>query len=441
MTQRFSFPQMKEFKLANGLNVILIPENRQEGVVAALQMPFGRFADKRMYEGCAELCLGWMQKGTEELSFEEFSDLFEQHGATIFSEVGEEHTMVGVKMLSRFKEKLFSHFWDMITRPRFESRELTRIQQEMITALRAEAADPGTIANRHFFNELAGSGHPAGRFHTVQSFKKIDASQVKLFYDEQVIPRDSILIIAGDISYEWFEAECRKMVEKWTSIRARIPCEALPAETRTSSIRFIEKNDLTQVSLLIGQSAPGELDPLRNKIALANYVFGAGNFSSRLMTRIRSSAGKTYGVASHIAAERRFGAISIATSTQNRFLEEVVSSILREYKLFCKEGITQAELDKAKRFAIGNMAFQLEGLTNIVEKLLWLRYYKRKNSYIETFDQMIEAITLMEVNEAIRNTFDPGKLIMVAVGKKTEIFQQLSTFGTPERYHFKEKIS
>lgn len=432
---------MKEFDLANGLKVILIPENRQEGVVVTLQMPFGRFADKPMHEGCTELCLGWMQKGTEELTFEEFSDIFEQHGATIFSEVGEEHTMVGVKMLSRFKEKLFPHFWSMITRPRFESRELNRIQQEMITALRAEAADPGTIANRHFFNELAGSDHPAGRFHTVKSFKNIDATLVKVFYNEHVIPQNSILIIAGDISYTWFDDECRMMVEKWTSIRERIPCEAQPVENRTSSIRFIEKNDLTQVSLLIGQSAPGELDPLRNKIALANYVFGAGNFSSRLMTRIRSSAGKTYGVASHVAAERRFGAISIATSTQNRFLEEVVSNILREYNLFCNEGITQEELDKAKRFAVGNMAFQLEGLTNIVEKLLWLRYYKRDNSYIESFDEMIETITLTEVNKAIRHTFDDGKLIVVAVGKKKEIFSQLSSFGTPMTYHFKEKIS
>ena len=440
MSQKFTFPEMKEFEIENGLKAILIPDNRQEGVVAALQMPFGRFADTKQYEGCTELCIGWMQKGTEELPFEKFSDVFEERGATVFAEVGEEHTMLGVKMLSRFKDELFPHFWSMITKPAFDKRELSRIQQEMITALRAEAVDPGTIANRHFFKELAGDEHPAGRFHTVASFKKMHADLVSDFYREYVLPQGSILIIAGDISYEWFDEQCRKMVEAWKSNNQRKPCEANPAQNRASAIRFIEKNDLTQVSLLLGQAAPGELDPKRNRIALANYVFGAGNFSSRLMTRIRSTAGKTYGVSSHITAERLFGAITISTSTQNRFLKEVLGDLISEFNSFCKNGITQEELDKAKRFAIGNMAFQLEGLTNVVEKILWLRYYQRDNFYIESFDTIINGISLSDVNDAIRETFDPEKLIIVAVGKKTEILSQLREFGSPVAYHFKEKL-
>jgi len=348
--------------------------------------------------------------------------------------------MIGVKMLSRFLEALFPCFWEMVTMPGFDDRELARVQQEMATALRAETVDPGTIATRHFFHELAGSGHPAGRHPTVQSIRRVRRREVLTFYDSNVVPAEGILVVAGDFAPAVFTRLFRRAVAQWQPSGKRMPCDALPAEHAGAAVRCIEKNDLTQVSLVIGQSAPGELDERRNNIALANYVLGAGNFSSRLMARIRSAAGKTYGIASHIAAERRFGALTIATSTQNRQLEEVLHAILHEFRLFCEQGITAEELEKAKRFAIGNMAFQLEGIMNLVEKMLWLRFYRRTPAYIENFNDMIRAITRESINESVRSCFDPGKLIIIGVGKKTEILSQLSKFGIPKVFHYKERL-
>ncbi|MBN1307243.1 MAG: insulinase family protein [Chitinispirillaceae bacterium] len=440
MAKLFSFPSFEEYELENGLHCLLIPDHAQEGLVIALQLPFGRFADPQGQEGCADICIGVMQKGTATKRFEQFSDEFEQRGATLFAEIGEEQTMIGVKMLSRFKEVLFPCFWEMVTEPRFDERELARVQQEMATALRAETIDPGAIAHRHFFNELAGPGHPAGRHHTVRSIRRIRREQVIAFYDAHVVPEDCTLVIAGDFEPEWFARQCRETAAHWRACARRLPCEAPPAEHPGKAVRFVEKNDLTQISLVVGQSAPGEFDERRNRIALANYVLGAGNFSSRLMTRIRSGAGKTYGIVSHIAAERRFGALSIATSTQNRQLEEVLSALLHEFGLFYSDGITADELEKAKRFAIGNMAFQLEGITNLVEKILWLRFYRHTVEYIERFDEMIRAITIESVNDAIRSCFDPEKLIIVGVGKRSEVLSQLSRFGTPKRFHYKERL-
>jgi zinc protease len=440
MTKLFTFPSYEEHTFDNGLHCILIPDHEQEGMVAALQLPFGRFADSKGAEGCAELCVGLMQKGTRSKPFEQFSDEFEQQGAVLFSETGEEQTMIGVRMLSSLKEKLFPNFWEMIVAPRFDEKELSRLQQELITALRAESVDPGSIANRHFFHELAGGGHPAGRHHTAESIRKINQAAILKFYAEQFVPEGCTLVVAGDFKTDWFLREFGPLLSQWQGAPRQTLCEAPAASAPHKAVRFIEKNDLTQVSLMVGQGAPGELDPQRTPVALANYVFGAGNFSSRLMTRVRSSAGKTYGIVSHIMAERRFGALTIATSTQNRQLDEVLGAILNEFRHFCAEGITAHEFENAKRFAIGNMAFQLEGITNLVEKMLWLRFYRRPVDYIERFDAMINAITLDTVNAAVRTCFDPEKLIIIGVGRKTEVVSQLARYGTPRQFHYKERL-
>jgi zinc protease len=184
----------------------------------------------------------------------------------------------------------------------------------------------------------------------------------------------------------------------------------------------------------------GEFSPDRNNIALANYVFGAGNFSSRLMTRIRSKVGRTYGISSQVAAERFFGAFTISTSTQNGQLALMVDAILEEFRDFCKNGITEDELEKAKRFAIGNMAFQLEGIGNVAEKLLWLRFYDYLNSFVEQFDQMINKITIDSVNASIKSLYSPEKLIVIAVGKKSEIADQLKKIGNFTPFHFRDKV-
>jgi zinc protease len=121
-------------------------------------------------------------------------------------------------------------------------------------------------------------------------------------------------------------------------------------------------------------------------------------------------------------------------------LQGVLKSIIEEYRRFCNEGVTADELEKAKQFAIGNMAFQLEGIGNVVDKILWLHFYGRPNSYIERFGEIISAIDIAEVNGAIRKYLSPENLIIVAVGKKDEIREQLGTFGAVREFNYRDKL-
>ena len=440
MTFNYTFPRVDEFVLQTGLRVILIPDRERDGLVVALQCSFGRFCDPQSKEGTAELCIGLMQKGSGDLSSEAFSERMEHTGTMLFADAGEEHSGVGMRMLAKYEDELFPVFWNMITRPHFEQHEFERIRREMITALQTETADPGTIANRHFLIELAGREHPAGKFHSINSIKRISLADIKAFYGTYFCPQNCILAVAGNFDPDRFNATWQSLLLQWRNEKGSGSVFAQPISSCTPALRLIDKPDLTQASIVIGHDAPGEMNPHRNEIALANYILGAGNFSSRLMKRIRSVGGKTYGISSQIASERNFGAFSIITTTQNNRLREVLRQILDEFTLFCRNGITGTELENAKRFVIGNMAFQLEGINNIVEKILWLRFYDRPNSYIEQFDQMINSISVDSVNSAIKTCFSPEKLIIIVVGKKSEIASHLKEFGHLRHFHFRDKI-
>jgi zinc protease len=158
------------------------------------------------------------------------------------------------------------------------------------------------------------------------------------------------------------------------------------------------------------------------------------------MSRIRSADGRTYGISSQIASERYFGAFLIQTSTQNSQVSTVIRSILDAYREFVENGVEQQELENAKKFAIGNMAFQLEGIGNIAEKLLWLRFYDRADSYIENFDSMINRITLEGINETIRTCFFPENVIIAVAGCKAQIYKQLKEFGPVSVFHYRDRL-
>ena len=165
MNYSYRFPPHDEIDLDNGLKVILVPDAEQHGFVAALQFPFGRFSDTAGKEGACELMIGLLSKGTESFSSEEISDRLEHAGATLFSDVGEEHSVVGIRMLASSLTELLPLFLEMIRSPTFPHEEFKRLRQEMVTGLLAETADTQFLSTRHFYSELSGGSHQIGRAH------------------------------------------------------------------------------------------------------------------------------------------------------------------------------------------------------------------------------------------------------------------------------------
>jgi zinc protease len=434
----YTFPKIDRQRLANGLRVLWVPDHEQRAMTVALQIPVGGFSDPLSYEDTAELTVVLMQKGTESLSPERFADRLEQTGASLFAETGDEHIVLGCKMLSRHANEVIPLFWEMVCSPRFDGNELERLKREMITALQAETSDPNALANKHFFSLLCGKNHPAGRVHSIQSVKRTGMTQVRAFFTAYFSPENSVLVIAGDFNGE-DAARWTSLFSSWNNKQTAVQCiaEPLPALAATS-IRLIDKQDITQTYFMLGHPAPGELVSDRNALALANYILGGGNFSSRLMEHVRSAKGKTYGISSQVLCNRKCGIFLIATTTLSVQTAEVLSEILAVYREFSANGVTEEELQKAKEFAIGNMAFQLEGIGNITEKLLWLSLYGREQSFIEHFDALIAAIGKDEVDGAIRSYLSSKHFSIVAVGRKEDIRQQLERFGEVKTLHFRE---
>lgn len=435
----YSFPPMTEERLDGGLQVTWVPDKEQHGLTIALQVPVGEFSDPPSFEGAAEIAVNLMQKGTRSTDSEAFSEKIEQTGALLFVDTGDEHIVLGCKMLSKFADDMVPLFWEMICTPRMEKVEFSRLKREMLTALQAEYSDANALVNKHFYSLLCGASHPAGRMHTLASIKRISLDTVTGFYGDYFSPAESSLIVAGDFNPGDNAKKWRGLFSSWTAPAKRAGCigQALMPLSK-SRVRLIDKPDVSQSYIMVGHPVPGELSPNHHALALANYILGGGNFSSRLMASVRSGKGKTYGISSQISGNRQCGIFTISTATLNAQTAEVLETIFSVYRVLAKHGVTDDELEKAKQFAIGNMAFQLEGIGNIAEKLLWLRLYGRTKDYIENFGGAIASITKEQVNAAIRDHLSSQYFTIAVVGKKENVASQLQGLGDVETVSYRD---
>lgn len=432
------FPHFEQEILANGLAAYWVPDFEQATLTAAVQLPFGRFDDPVGLEGAGEFMVALMQKGTESFEQEDFSDQLERTGSSLFADVAEEHCIIGCRMLERHAETIMPLFWEMLTKPGFRDRELRMIKREVTTAMQAEYADPGSLVHHHFSAQLFGNGHPSGRNRTAASIKAITENVIRDFHRAAVRPSGASLVVAGAVQIASAQERWRELFESWAVNDSHKPSQVpQPSGNGAGTIVLVDKPDLTQTTLMVGHLVPAELSPERNALALANYVFGGGNFSSRLMRRVRSKMGKTYGISSQYLTTASIGLFSIATATRTAQTAEMLDMILDEYRLFCENGITADELATAQQYAAGSMAFQLEGIGNIAEKLLWLHLYERPVSYLESFAETVRALTLEDVNRAVRQHCSADYCAITAVGNRKELVGSIERFGSVKHVHYR----
>lgn len=435
MKFKYKFPEMNEYTMSNGMRIIWLEDHNHPVITISLQINIGRDNDPESFEGTSELLSNLMLKGTKKLSGDAFLEKFENAGASLFTDTKDEHSIFGVRMLKNAAEAIIPLFWDMVCNPELDIKEFKRLKKELLTGLSAEYSEPSSVGGKHFNAQIFGSTYPAGRNHSVTTVKKIKLNHIKKLYDNYFSPKICTLVIAGAMNMEEMRKKWESLFLQWDNdiIPANIQRSAIPVLS-SNNIRIVNKPELTQTTLIIGHHTINELHKNKIQIAVANYILGGGNFSSRLMKRVRSEMGKTYGISSQLSCNKHHGIFLLSTATQNDQIPEMLQNIFEVYNSFVSEGPSEEELQKALQYTAGSLAFALEGLNNVVDKILWLRFFNRKNSYIENYESHLNPVTINSVRESLQNDFKCENFVITAVGKTSEITEHLEKYGVVNQY-------
>ena len=150
-------------------------------------------------------------------------------------------------------------------------------------------------------------------------------------------------------------------------------------------------------------------------------VFGGGSFQARLMSIVRDDEGLTYGIYSWLTNDiYTDGQWNLQGTFAPELLGKGTESTLRELKRWVKDGITENELKFTKSRLVGEYKVRLSTTGGMVNQILSFVQQGRDITYLDKYPDMINALTLDQVNNTVKKYIDPDKAVIVVAGSVDE---------------------
>jgi zinc protease len=165
---------------------------------------------------------------------------------------------------------------------------------------------------------------------------------------------------------------------------------------------------------------------------MANRVYGSGMFNCRLMKSLRTEKGYVYGVSSSMQLYEVGGEYYVTTSVRYDAVADTIRSIIEEMKAI-KSG--EKPIDEDELFEVINLynaqfpdAYK-DAISILDSVVLNAEIRGRSPNYVNEFIQAYNALNVKTVNEVFSKYSYPEKFVVVLVGQKDRIVENLEKHG------------
>lgn len=407
--------------LQNGATLLVL-ENRATPTFS-LRASFraGSYFEPRDKPGLAQITANMLERGTKKRSKLQIAGDLEAVGAEMAFSADPFAVNVAARALSKDLPLVMRTLGEELREPAFPADELEKLKQQTIAAIQEQQANTGFRARERLTQLIFDTANP---FYMnpgdklIQSIKSITAEDVRRFYTERYGGRSLVLAIAGDVN----TAEVRRQFEEVfgsfqgpQSVDINVT-DPQPQESARREVVLLK--DKASVDILLGSAAPLRRDSKDYFAALlANGALGESTLSSRLGLQVRDREGLTYGIFSRFRAPSlAAGPWYVGVSVNPNNVDKAINSALNVLRDYVKNGIRPEELADEKSSAIGSFKVSLSTNAGLAQALWNAEFYKLGVEHIDRYPQIIQAVTVEEVNAAIRKYFRPDQLTVVIAG-------------------------
>jgi zinc protease len=398
-----------------GISAWLVEEHSIPFTALDMRFAGGAALDEAGKRGATYLMSGLLEEGTGDMDARDFAKAEDALAASYGYSANSDSMSISARFLSENRDEAVDLLRRSIVEPTFSEDAIARVKDQVLSGIRADAEDPSSIASSKF-DALAYGDHPyataiEGTEDSVAALTRDDLMTAK----NNVLVKDRVSIAAvGDITPE-------QLGTLLDSLLGALPTGGAPLpQTVDLSLTpgvTIVPYDTPQAQVVWGQKGLGMEDPDFFAAYLLNTILGGGGFESRLMHEVREKRGLTYGVYSYLA-DRDFADLwggSVASA--NDRVAEAISVIRDEWARIAKDGVTEEELDSAKKYLTGAYPLRFDGNGTIASILVGMQHDNMPIDYPATRNDKVNAVTLEEINRVARERLHPDQLRFVVVGK------------------------
>jgi len=428
--KQLSIPQPERVVLKNGLVVMLIEDHELPLVDAAMMVHTGQRLEPTSKSGLAEITGEMLRTGgTTRMSSAELDDFLDGKAAHIESTIEEEYGRVTMDCLKGDFAEVLKIYADVLRRPAFAEEQLKVVKSLAMSGVARQNDSQQDILFREFKRVIYGRESPYSRFPTFASIMGVQRQDLVDWHQTYFHPDRMVLGLVGDFNRD----EVLKLVEEafgdWPRGPERNDPETPYDKTFKPGVYYVEKNDVPQSSIIIGELGVMNNNPDYYALEVMNKVM-AGGFYSRLFSNIRSGKALTYTVFGEVGGEWDHpGTTQLYLSTKAQTTGEAIEALLDQARKMTTVPPTDEEVRKRKNAILNAFVFQVDSKRKILNQQMVYEFYGYPLDWLSRYRAGIEAVTPEQVRAAAAKYLHPDRFAILVVGPSKGTDKPLSTFG------------
>jgi zinc protease len=406
-----------------GVKAALLPKGtRGNAVTAVLMLQFGDEKSLVGQNATAQAVAALLDKGTKTLTRQQVQDRLDALKTEL--SVAGSPGRVTITLQSR-REQLpaaIELVGDLLRNPAFPPDTLDEFKRAVQTGIEQQRKDPGALA-RNTLDRL-GNPYPRGDMRykptfdeLAEDYRGLTIERIRDFHARFYGAGSGEFAAVGDLDPAKVRAALQSALDGWGPgapfTRVPQPLVAVRAEQL-----LIATPDKPNANMLVRLAVPlNDTDPDYPALTMANYLLGSGS-SARLWKRIREAEGLSYDVRSQVdwnnIDRNSIWQASAIFAPQNR--AKVEAAFREELARALKDGFTDKELAEGKASLLSLRQLSRAQDSGVAFALANNLYLDRTFALAAKVDAAIGALTLEQVNAALRKYLTPDKFVSAFAG-------------------------
>lgn len=421
-------PPMLDTVLDNGLRLLVVRAPAVPMVELRLRIPFG--GNDKLHPATAELLAETLLTGTGRRDRVTIDTDLALVGGELGTGVDPERLSVGGSALASGLDKLLDVLADVLTDAAYRDDEVGRERDRLVERIALAEAQPGTIARKALQRRRYGDHPFAHEMPEAADVATVTPEQVRALHAKSLVPRGSVLVLAGDVDIEATHALVQRTLAGWRSDNAATELAELP-EVRGGDLLLVHRPGAVQSQLRLSARGIPRTDPRYTALQLANLAFG-GYFSSRLVENIREDKGYTYHARSYPEFTPSGASLLIDTDTASGVTAAALWETRYELGRLGLVPPTDDEIESVRQYAIGSLLIGTASQSGLASQLVSLAGVGLGMDWLRGHPERLAGVTAEQVADAALEFFAPTAFTGVVVGDADQLAAQLTAIGGVE---------
>lgn len=403
-----------EFTLSNGMQVVVVPDNRAPVVTHMVWYRVGAADEPPGSSGIAHFLEHLMFKSTEKLGSGEFSKIVSRLGGEDNAFTSQDATAYFQRINRDRLETVMQMEADRMVNLRLNDTEV-RTERDVILEERRSRVEnnPLSLLSEQMDAALYIS-HPYGKpvigwMHEMAELSRVDALS---FYERYYAPNNAILVVAGDVTPEQIKSLAEATYGRIPANPAVNPVRQRVREPEHRAPRRVALQDsragqpvfrryYLAPSYVTDEEGEAEALDLLLKIVASG---GTSRIYRKLVVedKVASSTGGYYSGSGHDSGKiALYGVPSdgVDLETLEAAFDTVIADVIAN-------GVTQEELDRARKSYIADFVYEIDSQSTLARRYGWGLVVGQTIEEIDRWPDDLRKVTVEDVQRVAAKYFN-----------------------------------